>query len=106
MVVPDLTPRIVVAETEKSSVPSEGGIVTFGYELRNLSGKEVSLVVSDPNMLAAQAEGDAAEESDASEEISQEAEGTLKDYTEPVDTEETDVIFENGANAPESTEET
>ena len=35
MVVPDLTPRIVVAETEKSSVPSEGGIVTFGYELRN-----------------------------------------------------------------------
>ena len=32
--------------------------MTFGYELRNLSGKEVSLVVSDPNMLAAQAEGD------------------------------------------------
>ncbi len=57
------------------------------------------------SVAAAQAEDGSADEGDTAEELSQEAEGTLKDYTEPVDTEETDVIFENGASAPEGTEE-
>ena len=56
MVVPDLTPKIVVVETVKSSVPAEGGEVTFSYELRNLDGQEVSAAVSNSNMLAAVAE--------------------------------------------------
>ena len=55
MVVPDLTPRIVVTETLKSSVPAEGGEVTFTYELRNLEGKDVNVTVSDSDMLAAEA---------------------------------------------------
>lgn len=56
MVVPDLTPRIVVAETVKSSVPADGGLVTFKYELRNLDGENVNVAVSDSDMLAAEAE--------------------------------------------------
>lgn len=56
MVVPDLTPRIVVAETVKSSVPADGGDVTFKYELRNLDGEDVNVAVSDSDMLAAVAE--------------------------------------------------
>lgn len=55
MVVPDLTPRIVVAETVKSSVPADGGVVTFKYELRNLDGENVNVAVSDSDMLAAEA---------------------------------------------------
>ena len=57
MVVPDLTPRIVVAETVKSSVPADGGVVTFEYELRNLDGEDVNVTVSDSDMLKAEAEG-------------------------------------------------
>ena len=56
MVVPDLTPRIVVSETTKSSVPADGGEVIFEYELRNLDGEEISVLVSDSDMLEAYAE--------------------------------------------------
>jgi hypothetical protein len=56
MVVPDLTPKIVVVETVKSSVPADGGVVTFEYELRNLDGEDVNVTVSDSDMLKAEAE--------------------------------------------------
>lgn len=56
IVVPDLTPKIVVAETVKSSVSAEGAVVTFNYELRNLDGENVNVVVSDSDMLEAEAE--------------------------------------------------
>lgn len=51
MVVPDLTPKIVVDATSKSSVSADGETVTFGYELRNLEGKELTVTVSDSEML-------------------------------------------------------
>lgn len=51
MVVPDLTPKIVVDATSKSSVSADGETVTFGYELRNLEGEELKVAVSDPEML-------------------------------------------------------
>ena len=56
MVVPDLTPKIIAAETVKSSVPAEGAVVTFNYELRNLDGENVNVAVSDSDMLEAEAE--------------------------------------------------
>lgn len=56
MVVPDPTPRIVVVETLKSSVPAEGDEVTFAYELRNLDGEDVNVTVSDAGMIKAEAE--------------------------------------------------
>ena len=54
MVVPDLTPRIKVADTEKE-VAAEGGTITFTYTLANLDGQNVSVSVSDPDMLSASA---------------------------------------------------
>ena len=54
MVVPDLTPRIKVSETEKE-VPAEGGQVTFSYELLNLDGQTLEVAVSDEDMLSASA---------------------------------------------------
>ena len=51
MVVPDLTPKIVVDATLKSSVSADGETVTFGYELRNLEGEELKVTVSDSEML-------------------------------------------------------
>ena len=56
MVVPDLTPRIVVAKTVTSSVPAEGAEVAFEYELRNLDDEEVVVTVSDSNMLEVETE--------------------------------------------------
>ena len=52
MVVPDLTPRIKVADVD-ADVASEGGSVTFTYTLMNLDGQTVSAVVSDSQMLSA-----------------------------------------------------
>ena len=54
MVIPDLTPRIKVADTEKE-VAAEGGTITFTYTLANLDGQNVSVSVSDPDMLSASA---------------------------------------------------
>lgn len=54
MVVPDLTPRIKVSETEKE-VLAEGGQVTFSYELLNLEGHTLEVAVSDEDMLSASA---------------------------------------------------
>lgn len=54
MVVPDLTPRIKVADTEEE-VAAEGGTITFTYTLANLDGQNVSVSVSDPDMLSASA---------------------------------------------------
>lgn len=56
MVVPDMTPRIKVTETEKSDVPYEGGSVTFAYTLANLDEEDLIVTVSDTDMLSASAE--------------------------------------------------
>ena len=55
MIVPDLTPRIKVIDTEKE-VPSEGGEVIFEYTLMNLDGQSVTAAVSDPDMISAEVE--------------------------------------------------
>ena len=56
MVVPDMTPRIKVTETEKCDIPYEGGVVTFAYTLANLDGEDLIVAVSDTDMLSASAE--------------------------------------------------
>lgn len=45
-VVPDTTPKIVVAETEKT-IGSEGGDLEFEYTLKNLDGKSLTIAKSD-----------------------------------------------------------
>ena len=51
--VPDTTPRIHVAETEKS-INADGGVVTFSYQLKNLDGQDVT-VTEDSDFLSATA---------------------------------------------------
>ena len=50
---PDMTPKIVVAETEQS-IGAEGGVLTFDYTLKNLDGEDVT-VNTDSGFLSATA---------------------------------------------------
>ena len=53
MVVPDMTPRIKVDDTEQE-IASAGGELTFSYTLKNLDGQSVSATVSDAQMMSAE----------------------------------------------------
>lgn len=55
MVVPDLTPKIKVADTE-AEVSADGGEVSFEYTLKNLEGQELSAAVSDSDILSVEVE--------------------------------------------------
>ena len=55
MVVPDLTPRIIVTGDVETYVPADGAELTFKYELKNLEGEEVVVSVSDSDMLDVEA---------------------------------------------------